>query len=1299
MKKITKRLIACILSALLLVTSLPFSALANNTKATPADYDSLIDAIHAYEGKMDGTVFTNMKAAYEKYITAKEVAYAYYYGENDTINVKGAADNLAAATAAMTAWTGTTVDSQQFSYGGAVPSQYSKNVIYASTPQSFGGSSVEGSIFRFLLPQKAVLLYNETDIIIPVMCAYHNNGGAGGNDRAALGLYLNNNERDSQNENTSLKLTGVWMGRHETSISGGPASASAYSWQEAYNQYNEAYGGDSHPTTIPGYDQASTAATTADIRGEKQNTNNGDKWWQYINTIKYHHPVDSFSNGYRTVGFGMTGRSMRWTTVWSTSTNDWHYYSYGNNNNFSGTYYVIDYSGVDAAMTKASAALNLDGKNYLHGELNDILAAYEVLQENPAAQGYTDSNLAEKVSSVASAIQTNVATLNNAKVPAEMDNGYISLTNALVESKPVYDANNAGGIYTDESFSAFKTAYDASKAEAAIVADNHFTTATTGDALDAAFKALNRKVTPSGQSGDTEYTFDSETGTVTITGPGTMADYESGADSPFGENSDVTSVVIDPSVTHIGAHAFDGASELTTVTVPASATYGEGAFDNCPKLRTVIITGGAVNDSSAPNAPWTQPSVNTVKLGVDEDDYSITAVDDKVFEDNRNIAVYIYNPVCNIDDTTNNTFGTNPTIYGYAPSTAYDYATKFNYSFVSLGHEHVWNDGTVVPATCTVSGYTLYTCIFCEATKTGNYQSALGHDWNDGEEVPPTCTERGYTLQTCQRQGCGETKKSNYKKATGHDFTGAKSPQYPSGAPRSDTATYKHSIACTKCTATKEEYCSFKVDGTDGSGNIIFKCSVCGGTYLYENTAGTGKNTVFYFSADNDLIATEEVSTNAKPTNVPEITSQQVGHEYYWTLDGARVDPSTVIINQPTIFKVADTLVQYNVKYVDVNGYEISTEKVNHGSTPSSIPSLPSEAINLNDDGHQVYAWDSDPSAAVITADATFTQTLITKAHDFEDTILSEPTCGTDGTRERYCPTCGYRITNDIIPATKNHNITETVITQPTCTQKGKTNRACTNCDFSETVDAPNALGHDFSNNAQYCRRGCGTKNPNYVAPVTPISNLDTSGGKKVNEAQVDKFVTNLPNDNDAAGTKFSFMLGKQKKVTKNAISLTWKKPANAAYFVVYGNKCGAGNKYKKITKVWSTTFTQSGLAKNTYYKYMIAAFDRSGNLLGTTNTIHVATLGGKNGNPKAVKTKVKKLKLKKGKSKKIGAKQVAPKKQKVKKHRPIRYESTNTRVATVSSSGKVKATGKGTCYVYAYAQNGVYKAVKVTVK
>ena len=46
-----------------------------------------------------------------------------------------------------------------------------------------------------------------------------------------------------------------------------------------------------------------------------------------------------------------------------------------------------------------------------------------------------------------------------------------------------------------------------------------------------------------------------------------------------------------------------------------------------------------------------------------------------------------------------------------------------------------------------------------------------------------------------------------------------------------------------------------------------------------------------------------------------------------------------------------------------------------------------------------------------------------------------------------------------------------------------------------------------------------------------------------------------------------------------------------------------------------------------------------------------------------------------------------------------FRYMSSDEKIATVSSGGKVTAKGKGTCYIYVYAHNGVSKQVKVTVQ
>ena len=125
-------------------------------------------------------------------------------------------------------------------------------------------------------------------------------------------------------------------------------------------------------------------------------------------------------------------------------------------------------------------------------------------------------------------------------------------------------------------------------------------------------------------------------------------------------------------------------------------------------------------------------------------------------------------------------------------------------------------------------------------------------------------------------------------------------------------------------------------------------------------------------------------------------------------------------------------------------------------------------------------------------------------------------------------------------------------------------------------------------------------------------------------------------------------------------------------------------------------------LKKGTYYKFIIVALDKNNNVVSTSKVVHVATKGGKVGNHKSVTTKAKKNKVtvKKGKTFKLAGKAVTKSKiLKVKKHRALKYETTNAKIATISAKGVIKGKAKGTCNIYAYAQNGVYKKIKVLVK
>ena len=293
-----------------------------------------------------------------------------------------------------------------------------------------------------------------------------------------------------------------------------------------------------------------------------------------------------------------------------------------------------------------------------------------------------------------------------------------------------------------------------------------------------------------------------------------------------------------------------------------------------------------------------------------------------------------------------------------------------------------------------------------------------------------------------------------------------------------------------------------------------------------------------------------------------------------------------------------------------------------------------------------------------------------------------------------------------VIPSLSNPKVESSDDTIPTSSPTDSSNTTPTGGETSSTGGDVTTPTDDSS----------GSTTPNTSEPATsPTANTTAKPapkptqpttaakpskdvGKGTPVASADKFVKNLKNDKDPKGSVFNGLKAKSSKVKKTSIKITWSKVKKAKGYIVYGNKCG--KKYKKIKTVKGTSYTQKKLKKGTYYKYLIMAYDKNNKILSTSKTLHVATTGGKYGNYKSVKLNKTKISLKKGKTYKLKATcKKQSKKLKVKDHRKVKYESTKTKIATVSSSGKIKAKKKGTCYIYAYAQNGVYKKAKVTVK
>ena len=299
---------------------------------------------------------------------------------------------------------------------------------------------------------------------------------------------------------------------------------------------------------------------------------------------------------------------------------------------------------------------------------------------------------------------------------------------------------------------------------------------------------------------------------------------------------------------------------------------------------------------------------------------------------------------------------------------------------------------------------------------------------------------------------------------------------------------------------------------------------------------------------------------------------------------------------------------------------------------------------------------------------STKNETIKAKGHIFGSwNVIKDPTVDSEGVKEHICKTCGASEREAIPKLSSSGNPT----------------------DVNPQGTPPSAPGQPGFNSAK--QRGVD----------------GTALGKGASAAVAEAAITAMKNDNDLPGSVFNKLQFKSSKQTKTSVTLSWKKVSKAKTYVIYGNKCGKKNRMKRLAKATRKTkkikkLLGKKIKKGTYYKFMIVALDKNKNVVSSSKVVHVATKGGKVGNVGKVKTKAKKNKtvIKKGKTFKLKGKQIpAKKKLKVKKHRAIKYESTNTKIATVNKKGVVKGKKKGKCYVFVYSQNGVFAKIKITVK
>lgn len=554
---------------------------------------------------------------------------------------------------------------------------------------------------------------------------------------------------------------------------------------------------------------------------------------------------------------------------------------------------------------------------------------------------------------------------------------------------------------------------------------------------------------------------------------------------------------------------------------------------------------------------------------------------------------------------------------------------------------------TVAP-TCADDGYDLYKCSRCDYTEKKNPVPAIAgsHDWQFTKTVAPTCNEKGYDLYTCKK--CNSTYKDNIQ------------PINPSNHKFNKTNT----VAPT-CTT---------------GGYDVYTCERCGKTEHRNEVPAVAGNHIYQFTK----------------TVAPTCTEQ--GYDVY------------------TCSKCSATE-KRNVKPIDSS---------NHNYTVKAV------APTCTERGYTKHTCSR-------CGDTYNDNYINASGHSFTNYVPDgNATCTKDGTMTAKCDKCSKTNTIPAPGSQLGHYYAQTV-TPPTCTAGGYTTHTCVRGDSTYVDSQTSPLGHSYTatvvaattTSQGYTVYTCTRCGANYVSDYTPVlPALTPSEDKIAKEYGVDaktaqeinyifitnnvssdtasltesKMTANPPKgDGDYKGSNFGLLRAQTTKLKKNSVTVKWNKVKNADGYIVYGAKCGAKSKYKvlKVVSGKTTSYTHKKLKKGTYYKYNIVAFKYVNGVkvtLAASKKIHATTLGGKYGVAKAVKLNKSNVKIKKGKTFKIKASEIK-KDKKIKRHRAICYESSNTKIATVNSKGKIKAKKKGKCTIYVYAQNGVYKTVKVTVK